>query len=237
MHLSDKSDKSDKTDSKIIIWCYPKSSCLIQEMISRCPIDITIEPFLDQEQMINFAVENSFEEPDYIIDFSNPKEDNKYIYSRSIKQLLAFLNAFSDFNKIPFVVVASTVGVLPRFIDLGNQDQLEYNADRAQAEREFHRSNLFGLILRIPLVACRDDSLLKRFKNGTTQEIKNPTKKIPVMAPEPFLKATFGFMRSFLLAKELKMNIIEIDYRSQLYSIEELQQKLSSSNVLDFLIR
>lgn len=220
----------------MLLLMYPESSCLVQEILKYLPERVKAITFDNLEELkenYNNCLENQKET--FILNFSNPKKNNEFLYNQNMTELLDWHDALPNKEK-SFIVMASSVGVKPRYIDLGNKEQLQYNIDRSNAERTFYKSDSWGVILRIPLVACKENSLLKRFKKET-QKIQNPSKKIPVLPPNKFAKVTIRILESFKFAKDLQMNIIPIDYKSEEYTIEELYNNLRNGNMFDYLLK
>ena len=225
--------------NKLLVCIYPSGSCLVKALVESASNQmIEMQVFDSLEAIKEFATNERI--PNYIVNMTRPKDstDPRGNYTQSTKSILEYLDAFPNVSR-PFYVLASTVGVKANYINLGDRDQLEYNADRAQAEREFLKSNTSGLILRIPMVPCRDDSLLKRFKHKITTEkdLTNTTLKIPVMPVTQWANDTLAFMTSFNLAKEIQLNTLVIDYKSSDYSIETLQNSLANSTIFDHLLK
>lgn len=219
----------------MLLLIYPESSCLVQELLKYLPQRVKAITFKDLNELkerYNFYLKDP--KKTFILNFSNPKKNNKFLYNQNMIELLTWHDSLPNENKA-FIVMASSVGVKPRYIDLGNKEQLQYNIDRADAERTFYKRDSSGLILRIPLVACRENSLLKRFKKEN-QKLQNASKKIPVLPPNKFAKVTIRILESFFFAKDLQMNIIPIDYKSEEYTIEELYNNLRNNNMFDYLL-
>lgn len=213
----------------------PKSSCLIGKL----------EYFLKDDSLITFESFDSLDDmtpdkvnqkPDFIINFSNSKEVS---YDNLIKDTIKLIQSYEHNGPGPHLVLASSVGTQPKYMNLGDKAQLEYNIDRANAERTMHKMDQSGLILKIPLVSCKDDSLLKRFKRKeiSSDELTNRTKEIPVLSPRAFCISTIGYIKTFYIYKEIHYSSLVVEYKAEHKSIENLQNSLASSTDLDYLLQ
>lgn len=149
--------------------------------------------------------------PDVIINFTNPKRSIRnrthyhYPYSLLTKDLLNIIEQKNSGENLDILYVhASSWGTDDDFyllslnkpmgeISYKDLEQVAWNSDRKIADNLVRQSEVRSLILKIPLVPCRTDSLLNR-----TTKIFNSTKKIPVLSVDKFIETTLTTFTAFV---------------------------------------